>query len=70
MYLYLFAGWVFVSLIEYQYTLVARHNAERIQPLLTAYKWRILGLAIVIAIVLEGRGFRPILPIKTAILNR
>lgn len=50
------------------YTLVARHNAERIQPLLTAYKWRIVGLVIVIAIVVTSStllvlGITVIIPI-------
>jgi class 3 adenylate cyclase len=50
------------------YTLVARHNAERIQPLLTAYKWRILGLVIIIAIVVTSStllvlGITVIIPI-------
>ncbi|MDB9519876.1 adenylate/guanylate cyclase domain-containing protein [Roseofilum reptotaenium CS-1145] len=51
-----------------EYTLVARHNAERIQPLLNAYKWRILGLVIIIAIVVTSStllvlGITVIIPI-------
>ncbi|MDJ1176325.1 adenylate/guanylate cyclase domain-containing protein [Roseofilum capinflatum] len=50
------------------YTLVARHNAERIQPLLNAYKWRILGLVIIIAVVVTSStllvlGITVIIPI-------
>ncbi|MDJ1179784.1 adenylate/guanylate cyclase domain-containing protein [Roseofilum sp. BLCC_M91] len=50
------------------YTLVARHNAERIQPILTAYKWRILGLVIIIAVVVTSStllvlGITVIIPI-------
>lgn len=54
--------------LSINYTLVARHNAERIQPLLTAYKWRILGLVIIIAIVVTSStllvlGITVIIPI-------
>jgi len=50
------------------YTLVARHNAERIQPLLNAYKWRIVGLVIIIAVVVTSStllvlGITVIIPI-------
>ncbi|MDJ1181953.1 adenylate/guanylate cyclase domain-containing protein [Roseofilum casamattae] len=34
------------------YTLVARHNAERLQPILTNYKLRIMGLVAIIAIAI------------------
>ncbi|MBP0012769.1 MAG: adenylate/guanylate cyclase domain-containing protein [Roseofilum sp. SBFL] len=51
-----------------EYTVVARHNAERIQPLLNAYKLRILGLIIIIAIVVTSStllvlGITVIIPI-------
>ena len=38
--------------LNIDYTLIARHNAERLQPILTKYKLRIMGLVAIIAIAI------------------
>ncbi len=46
-------GWS-ADYLQMKYTVIARHNAERIQPSLNAYKLRIMGLVLIISIVVTS----------------